>query len=71
MTENNTFPVCLSAKDAQRMTGWSRSMTYSLLRNTEAGAFQVGKRRFFHRDKLLKWLEEQSGTRDPGKEQKA
>ena len=58
----NEYPVCLSAQDAKRLMGWSRAMTYKMIHHPEAGGFAIGGRWFFHRDRLLAWLEEQSGN---------
>ena len=62
MERAESYPVCLTAHDAMQLTGWSRTMTYRMLNVSEAGAFQVGARKFFHRDKLMEWLARQTLT---------
>lgn len=53
---SNEVPVILSAKDAQRFLGLSRSMVYKLLNSPNTGSFEIGRRKFFHRDVLFQWL---------------
>ncbi len=66
-TTDTTLPVCLDARTARSVMGWSRAMTYRMLHCPEAGAFSIGDRLFFHRDRLLRWAEEQSnGTKEKG-----
>lgn len=62
----NDFPVCLGLRDAMRLTGWSRTMTYRMLNRPETGAFTVGHRKFFHRDRLMQWLDNQTQTANGG-----
>ena len=61
---HDEYPVCLSAKDTMRMMGWSRSMVYKLLNCSETGAFSIGGRKFFHRDRLMKWIAEQGKNQE-------
>lgn len=49
-----------SAKQAQLATGFSEGMIYQLLNRNDTGAFSIGRRRFFHREKFLAWLDEQA-----------
>ena len=49
-------PMILSAKDAQKFLGLSRSMVYKLLNSPNTGSFEIGRRKFFHRDILFQWL---------------
>ena len=53
------FPELLSAKDAEKM-GLSRPMVYKLLSRKDVPVIQIGRRKFFHRDKFLQWLDDQA-----------
>lgn len=52
------LPELLSAKDAQNM-GLSRPMVYQLLNKDGVPVIQIGRRKFFLRDKFLLWLDNQ------------
>ena len=60
MKNPESFPVMLTAKDAQALTGFSEPMIYRLLNQNGTGAVRIGRRKFFHRDHFLKWLEQQA-----------
>lgn len=55
----NELPVMFDAKWAIDNRLMSRPMAYKLLNCPEAGAIQIGKRKFFLRDKFLEWLSQQ------------
>ncbi len=60
--ETNTYPELpelFDAQIAQDRFNFSRSMVYQLLQNPACGVVQIGRRKFFHRDSFLKWLEDQ------------
>ena len=54
------LPELFSAKVAQDRFGLSRSMCYELLSNPACGVVRIGARKFFLRDRFLKWLDEQT-----------
>ena len=54
------LPELFDAQTAQDRFHLSRTMTYQLLNNPCCGIVQIGRRKFFHRDRFLKWLDEQT-----------
>ena len=51
--------ILLGARDIQKM-GFSRSMTYQLLRRTDLPVIKIGNRRFMHKVLFEVWLSEQA-----------
>lgn len=53
------LPEIFDAQTAEDHFHLSRSMVYQLLSNPNCGVIRIGRRKFFHRDSFLKWLEDQ------------
>lgn len=61
--ETSTYPELpelFDAQTAQDRFHMSRTMTYQLLNNPACGIVRIGRRKFFHRDRFLKWLDAQA-----------
>lgn len=58
----NDYPIMLSAKEAQKLSGFSRSMIYRMLNQSDMPVACIGGRKFLHRELFVKWLEEQATT---------
>lgn len=53
------LPEIFDANTALSYFGFSRPMVYQLLNTPATGSIQIGRRKYFHRDSFLKWLEAQ------------
>lgn len=56
----DSYPIMLSAKHAQALSGFSRSMIYRMLNRKDMPVACIGGRKFLHRDLFMRWLEEQA-----------
>lgn len=56
------YPVILTVKDAQELTGLPRSTVYKLLHREDVPTIFNGRRLYLHRDMFLAWLEAQAET---------
>ena len=63
ITTTGELPELVNAKTIQERFGFSRSFVYQLLNCPDAGAVQIGKRKFFLRDRFLEWLSQQGVER--------
>ena len=59
LPETKQLPFALSARDIQKM-GFSRSMSYRFLNMADLPTFEVGGRKFMHRDMFMEWLGKQA-----------
>ena len=60
------LPELIDAKTVQDRFHMSRVMVYNLINNPACGIVQIGRRKFFHRDRFLKWLEDQTTANQKG-----
>ena len=60
------YPIMLTVKDAQALTGLPRSTLYKLLHRQDVPVIANGRRLYLHRDRFLAWIEEQTTLRSEG-----
>ena len=56
LINQESFPLLLSAKDAQKI-GISRAAYYRLTHRMDVPVVVIGERRYIHRDLFFEWLE--------------
>lgn len=56
---NHELPEIFDVKLAMGRFGFSRTRAYELLNTPATGSIQIGRRKYFHRDSFLRWLESQ------------
>lgn len=58
---NNNLPEVLTAKDLQNYFHLSRAGAYNLLNCADFPTLHVGKRKLVTRERLLQWMEKNTG----------
>ena len=58
ITDFEQLPCLMTAKDIQRL-GFSRSISYQLLKRQDMPTICIGKKLFVQKDNFLQWLESQ------------
>ena len=59
-TDYNDLPLMLSAPEVAEVLGISRAGAYDLVRSTGFPHMKIGNRILVPKDKLLKWIDEQT-----------
>ena len=61
-SENNMEPLAVSAEEAARLLGVSRSKVYKLMGRDDFPDFKLGNRTLISVDGLRRWVEKQAGV---------
>ena len=63
-TSLDQLPITLCAEQVAQVLGISRAGAYTLMRSRDFPTIHIGKRMVVQKDKLLAWMENQSGMED-------
>ena len=58
-TDYSKIPLVMDAKDLQNL-GFSRSMVYNILNQSDFPVIVIGGRKLVHRDRFFEWLDQQT-----------
>lgn len=61
-TSLEQLPITLCAEQVAQVLGISRAGAYTLMRSRDFPTIRIGKRMVVQKEKLLAWMESQSGT---------
>ena len=61
-TSMEQLPITLSANQLAQVLGISRANAYTLMHSKGFPTIQIGKRMVVPKNKLIEWMEEQTGS---------